>query len=213
MDQKTKEYLDRSLLGLTAKEDLEKLRQEMKSSFRQLREENKNQILEWKKEVKAAIDLLSGERRVDIGPIREEITQGLQKAELEAQSALNRANEFVTSLLQRIKEEVRADIDRSRQELGSTLQMIKHEGVNNVSDLKREMSADSNRFGESVDGLREEIRKVADEMTALNQKIKEAFTEVKEELGSMIRFSYADLEKRLTTLEARIKSLEKMVLP
>ena len=213
MDQNTKEYLDRSLLGLTAKEDLEKLRQEMKSSFRQLREENKNQILEWKKEVKSAIDLLSGERRVDIGPIREEINQGLQKAELEAQSALNRANEFVTSLLQRIKEEVRADIDRSRQELGSTLQMIKDEGVNNVSDLKREMSADGNRFGQSVDGLREEIRKVADEMTALNQKIKEAFTEVKEELGSMIRFSYADLEKRLTTLEARIKSLEKMVLP
>ena len=213
MDEKTKEYLDRSLLGLTAKEDLEKLRQEMKSNFRQLKEENKNQILEWRQEVKAAIDLLSGERHVDVGPIREEISQGLQKAELGAQSALNRANEFVTSLLQGIKEEVRANIDRSRQELGSTLQMIRDEKVNNVSDLRREMSADSNRFGESVDGFREEIRKVADEMTVLNQKIKEAFTEVKEELGSMIRFSYADLEKRLTTLEARIKSLEKMVLP
>ena len=213
MDEKTKEYLDRSLVGLTAKEDLEKLRQEMKSSFRQLKEENKNQILEWKKDLKTAIDLLSVERRVDVGPIREEINQGLQKAELEAQSALNRANEFVTSLLQRIQEEVRNDIDRSKQELGSTLRMIKDEGVNNVSDLRREMSTDSTRFGERVDSLREEIRKVADEMTALNQKIKEAFTDVKEELGSMIRFSYADLEKRLTTLEARIKSLEKMVLP
>ncbi len=209
MDENTKEYLDRSLVGLTAKEDLEKLRQEMKSSFRQLKEENKNQILEWKKEVRGAIDLLSGEKKVDIGPIREEISQGLQKAEQEAQSALNRANEFITSLLQRIKEEVRTDIDRSRQELGSTLQMIKDEGVSNVSDLRREMSADSNR----VDGLREEIRKMADEMTALNQKIKDAFTEVKEELGAMMRFSYADFEKRLVTLEARIKSLEKMVLP
>ena len=209
MDQKTKEYWDRSLIGLTAKEDLEKLRQEMKSNFRQLREESKNQILEWKQEVKGAIDRFSGEKGIDAGSIREEINQGLQKAELEAQSAFNRANEFVTSLLQRIKEEVRADIDRSRQELGATLLMIKEEGVNNVSDLRREMSADGHR----VDGLREEIRKVADEMTALNQKIKDAFTEVKEELGSMIRFSYADLEKRLTTLEARIKSLEKMVLP
>jgi len=209
MDEKTKEYLDRSLLGLTAKEDLEKLRQEMKSSFRQLKEESKNQILEWKKEIKAAIDLLGGERGIDIGPIREEITQGLQKAELESQSALNRANEFVTSLLQRVKDEVRLDIDRSRQELGSTLQMIKDEGANNVSDLRREMSSDGNR----VDGLREETKRIAEEMTALNQKIKEAFTEVKDELGSMIRFSYADLEKRLTTLEARIKSLEKMVLP
>ena len=209
MDQPTKEYLDRSLIGLTAKEDLEKLRQEMKSSFRQLREENKNQILEWKKEVKSAIDLLSGERRVDIGPIREEINQGLQKAELEAQSALNRANEFIASLLGRIKDEVRTDIDRSVQELGSTLRMIKDEGMNNVSDLRREISADSNR----ADCLREEIGKVADEISAFNQKIKEAFTDFQGELGSMIRFSYSDLEKRLTALEARIKSLEKMVLP
>ncbi len=50
-------------------------------------------------------------------------------------------------------------------------------------------------------------------MTALDQKIKNAFTEVKEELGAMMKFSYADFEKRLATLEARIKSLEKMVLP
>ncbi len=209
MDEKTKEYLDRSLIGLTAKEDLEKLRQEMKSSFRQLKEESKNQILEWKQEVKGALDRLSEERGIEIGPIREEINQGLQKAELQAQSAFSRTNEFVASLLQRIKEEVQADIDRSRQELGSTLQMIKDEGVNNVSDLRREMSAAGNR----VDGLQEEIRKIADEMTPLNQKIKDAFTEVKEELGAMMRFSYADFEKRLTTLEARIKSLEKMVLP
>jgi len=48
---------------------------------------------------------------------------------------------------------------------------------------------------------------------ALNEKIKEGFNEVKEELGSMIKFSYADLEKRFGTLEARLKALEKLVLP
>jgi hypothetical protein len=53
MDPETKEYLERILLGLTGKEDLEKLRQETKSNFRQLKEESKNQILEWKQEVKA----------------------------------------------------------------------------------------------------------------------------------------------------------------
>jgi hypothetical protein len=37
--------------------------------------------------------------------------------------------------------------------------------------------------------------------------------EVKEELGSMIKFSYADLEKKFSALEARIKALEKMVFP
>jgi hypothetical protein len=43
--------------------------------------------------------------------------------------------------------------------------------------------------------------------------MKEGFIDVKEELGSMIKFSYADLEKRFNTLEARIKALEKMVFP
>ena len=52
MDRETIEYLDKMLLGLTTKEDLEKLRQETKSNFRQLREEYKNQMLEWRQEVR-----------------------------------------------------------------------------------------------------------------------------------------------------------------
>jgi hypothetical protein len=43
--------------------------------------------------------------------------------------------------------------------------------------------------------------------------MREGFVGVKEELGSMIKFSYADLEKKLNALEARIKALEKMVFP
>jgi hypothetical protein len=58
MDLETKEYLERLLLGLTTKEDLEKLRQETKSNFRQLKEENKNQVLEWRQEVKADFEQL-----------------------------------------------------------------------------------------------------------------------------------------------------------
>jgi hypothetical protein len=54
---------------------------------------------------------------------------------------------------------------------------------------------------------------MAEEVATLKGKIKEGFMEVKEELGSMIKFSYADLEKRFNALEARVKALEKMVLP
>jgi hypothetical protein len=43
--------------------------------------------------------------------------------------------------------------------------------------------------------------------------MKEGFVDVKEELGSRMKFSFADLEKRLNALEARIKALEKMVFP
>jgi hypothetical protein len=50
-------------------------------------------------------------------------------------------------------------------------------------------------------------------MVSLDEKVREGFAGVKDELGSMIKFSYSDLEKKLVSLEARVKTLEKMVLP
>ena len=50
-------------------------------------------------------------------------------------------------------------------------------------------------------------------MLVLNEKIGEGFIQVKDELGSMIQFSFADLEKKLNALGAIIKALEKMVFP
>jgi hypothetical protein len=57
------------------------------------------------------------------------------------------------------------------------------------------------------------MKKVSEDITSLNGKIGGGFTEVKNELGSMIKFSYSDLEKKFDVLEARVKALEKMVLP
>jgi len=54
---------------------------------------------------------------------------------------------------------------------------------------------------------------MAEQVLVLNEKIGEGFIQVKGELGSMIKFSFADLEKKLNALEARIKALEKMVFP
>ena len=51
---------------------------------------------------------------------------------------------------------------------------------------------------------------MAEDTGDLKEKMRENLTEVKEELGSMIKFSYADLEKKIAALEARIKALEKM---
>jgi len=83
MDKETKEYLERILLGLTTKENLEKLRQETKSNFRQLKEENKNQIFEWRQEVKADFEQLKKEGKVEIDPILKEFREGIQKLKME----------------------------------------------------------------------------------------------------------------------------------
>ena len=105
MDQETREYLERMLLGLTTKEDLEKLRQETKSNFRQLKEENKNQILEWKQEVKADLEQL---RKGEVGqtdPMRKEFRDGFQDLKVETQSVLNQSIQKIETLLQEIKDE------------------------------------------------------------------------------------------------------------
>lgn len=191
MDKETKEYFDKILLGLIAKEDMEKLRQEMKSNFRQLKEENSRQILEWRQEVKADIEKLAKEGKVEIDPIKKELTDGIQELIIENQSVFDQSIQKVEHLFQKIKEELERHWVHAKDGVGT-----------DTGGLKEEMES-----------LRDGIQKVPEEVSSIKEKMKEGFGEVKEELGSMIKFSYADLEKKLNALEARIKALEKMVFP
>jgi len=191
MDQETKEYLERILLGLTTKEDLEKLRQETKSNFRQLKEENKNQILEWKQEVKSDLEQLQKGGALETDPIRKEFRDGFQDFKVETQSAF----------------------DRSIQKLETLLQDIKEERETPSSDARERVSIDVSGLKDGMESLREGIKEVTEEILYIKEKMKDGFVEVQTELGSMIRFSYADLERKFTALEARIKALEKMVFP
>ena len=190
MDEEIKEYLERALLGLTSKEDFEKLRQEMKSNFRQLREENKNQILEWRQEVKADFELLKeeGKIRIDSG---KEFRDGIQELKVENQSIFDQLIQKMELLLQKVKEEAETHWVR----------------------LKEGASMDTGGLKDGMENLGEGMKKMTDEVASIREKMKEGFVEVKEELGSMIKFSYADLEKKFSALEARIKALEKMVFP
>jgi exonuclease VII large subunit len=191
MDKEIKEYLDRISLGLTAKEDLEKLRQEMKSSFRQLKEENKNQILEWKQEIKADLEQLKREGKVDIDPVIEGFRNEIRELKIENRSAFDQSIQKVELLLQEVKEEAETRWVHSKEGAGT----------------------DTGGLKDGMESLGDAMKKVAEEVVSFREKMKEGFVEVKEELGSMIKFSYADLEKKFSALEARIKALEKMVFP
>jgi methyl-accepting chemotaxis protein len=191
MDKETKEYLDKILIGLTSREDVEKLRQETKSNFRQLKEENSKQILEWRQEVKADIGKLAKEGKVEIDPIRKELRDGIQELKVGNQSTFDQSIQKVEHLFQKIKEEIETHLAHSREVTGT----------------------DTGGLKEVMESLKDGIHQLTEEMTSVKEKMKEGFGEVKEELGSMIKFSYADLEKKFNALEARIKALEKMVFP
>jgi DNA anti-recombination protein RmuC len=208
MDKETKEYLDRKLLSLAQKEDIEKLRQETKVNFRQLKEEGK-QTLEEREKARADVERLAKEWIAGMAPLREEVREGLQKLRMETGAALDQVNRNIESSLQRIREETKAAFDQLKQEMGSSLQLMREERKAG----KEETKVDVDRIREGVEGLKEHGIKLAEEVGILAEKVKEGLIEVKEELGSMIKFSYADLEKRLATLEVKVKALEKMVLP
>ncbi len=191
MDQETKEYLERILLGLTTKEDLEKLRQETKSNFRQLKEENKNQILEWKQEVKSDFEQLRKGETAEADPIRKELRDGIQELKAETQSALGQSIQRIETLLQDLEEEGKTRSSGARP--GASIE---------VSGLK-----------DGIESLREATKDVKEEVLYIKEMMKDGFVEVQTELGSMMRFSYADLERKFNALEARIKALEKMVFP
>jgi uncharacterized coiled-coil DUF342 family protein len=95
--------------------------------------------------------------------------------------------------------------------MGKHLQSIREEETTERIRSGEEWKSEIHQLGKGQEELREETKRMADQASSIHQKIKEGLTETKEELGAMIRFSFADLEKRVNALEARIKALEKMI--
>ena len=66
-------------------------------------------------------------------------------------------------------------------------------------------------FGVIAEGLRNEIRQVAEGHDAIREEIKQFREEVKEEfkeVKAMIKFSYAELDRRIRTVEETVLSLQ-----
>jgi isopenicillin N synthase-like dioxygenase len=191
MDQEMKEYLDRRLNLLASKDDIEKIRQETNANFRKLKEENKTQATEWKQEIKGDLEQLTKSKGLEPDLIQETMKEGLMKIRVETQSTIDQLRQTMESSLQRLKETGEVQAFRSKEETKSAVDQLK----------------------EGMEKFQGQMKKIGEEMLSLDQEIREGFTGVKDELGSMIKFSYSDLEKKLAALEARVKTLEKMVLP
>ena len=195
MDKESREFLEKRLLILAQRDDVEKMRQETKSAFRQLKEENKTQILEWKEETKGALDQVKKEWVLGIDLLREEIREKFEK----------------------IGEEIKTALAQSKTEVVSRLQLVSEDGKTNLASslatARKETKADIDQFNAGLKEIADKAHKVTDEVGVLSQQMKEGFFELKEELGSMMKFSFADIEKKLSALEARVKALEKKVLP
>lgn len=212
MDKETREYLDQKYVGLARKEDIEKVRQETKASFRQWKEENKTQGLEWKQEISATIEESRKQWGTEIGALRDEILKGLEEVKGDTESALRQSNQGLDASFQKVREEAQTVFDHSKRQMDLVLNSIKEEGKKDLLQPIQEARSDLGGLKTGLNQIQEQAKQLVEEMGTLNEKVRSGMVEVKEELGAMIKFSYADLERKLNALEARIKVLEKIVL-
>jgi uncharacterized protein involved in exopolysaccharide biosynthesis len=76
---------------------------------------------------------------------------------------------------------------------------------------KGEMEEIKRHFGVVVEGLRTEIRQVAEGHQVIRneiQELREQNAREHKEILSAIKFSYAELDQRLTTVEGEVTSLK-----
>jgi uncharacterized coiled-coil DUF342 family protein len=211
MDQETKEYLDRKLLVLVKRDDVEKFRQEIKSSFRQLKDENRTQILEAIQELKGDLERGLKEEKQERDSLRNEFKEKLGKWNEETRPLLDQWNLGLVSSLKQMGEEMQSVVAHSEQEMGRNLQGIGEEEATQRARFREEWRAEIDRLAKGSEEIGDKMKQVAEESSSLHEKIQKGLTEMKEEMGAMLKFSFADLEKKIGALETRIKALEKMV--
>lgn len=100
--------------------------------------------------------------------------------------------------------ELRAYVDRGFETTGAAL--------NGIRAYVDEKTQESRRHFEVVaEGLRGEIRLVAEGVVALDEKMDRRFAEVElahREILAAIKFSYAELDRRMRVLESEVSTLK-----
>jgi hypothetical protein len=91
-----------------------------------------------------------------------------------------------------------------------------------ADDMKRHADAKADEvkrhFDATAEALRGDIRVIADSVVAVADRLDRTAMDIREEMRSgfaetqaMIKFSHADLDRRLTSLETRVERLETIV--
>ena len=160
----------------------------------------------------------------DIEKIRQETNANFRKLKEENKSQATEWRQEIKGDLEQLTKSKGLEPDLIQETMKEGLMKIRVESQSAIDQLKQTMDSSLQRMKEAgegqaihsragIDKFQDQMKKIEENTVALEEKIREGFAGVKEELGSMIKFSYSDLEKKLAALEARVKTLEKMVLP
>ena len=100
------------------------------------------------------------------------------------------------------------------QELISYLDKRFDETTQRIEAVRGEVRTEIRQLGVTVEALRTQIQTVADGVVTVDEKLERFRQEVREEFDevkSMIKFSYAELDRRINQLETRARDIEARV--
>ncbi|RPJ04788.1 MAG: hypothetical protein EHM36_09320, partial [Deltaproteobacteria bacterium] len=140
MERETKEHLEQRLLGMATKDDIEKLRQETRSSFRQLqlieKEEGQKRHSRWGQEmaeIKVELEDIKRGGRVDLDPFQAEVRREFQILREETKGVFDRWKEELTAELGQLRAGGKVDMAPFQEEVRREFQILK-EGTKGVLD-------------------------------------------------------------------------------
>jgi len=132
-----------------------------------------------------------------ITSVREELSQAITNVD----QKLDKTREELKSEIQGVDQKV----DKTREELKSEIQEVRQElksdiqGVDQKLDKTREeLKSEIQGVDQKVDRTREELKS---EIQSTRQELKTQIQESRQEVLAATKFSYAELDRRLTTLE------------
>jgi polyhydroxyalkanoate synthesis regulator phasin len=161
----------------------------------------KDDIEKIRQETNANFRKLKEESKSQATEWRQEIKADMEKITPSSSIEIGPIREEIKEWVRKIEEGTQFALSQFRQTMDSSLQRMKESG-----------EAHADHSTEGLDRVPDQMKKIEENMGTLEEKIREGFVGAKDELGSMIKFSYSDLEKKLAALEARVKTLEKIVL-
>ena len=210
MDQETRDYMDQKVVTLARKEDIEKLRQEMKNTFRQWKEETKQQANDGKQDVHNLVEEAKKQWKTESASLSEAFLKEMKRWKDETRSSMTPSS--IDGMVKKIQEELKAGSDRSKRDMEAVLHVAKEGSQKEVLPVLQESRKELQGLKGGMTSLEERVNQIASDLRESTESIRASLGDVKGELGAMIKFSFADLERRLNTLEVRIQVLEKIVL-
>jgi hypothetical protein len=121
-----------------------------------------------------------------------------------------------------VKSHFDAKADKMKRHADAKADEVKRLFDANADEMKRHADAKADEvkrhFDATAEALRGDIRAIARLVIVLADRLDRTASDIREEMRSgfaetqaMIKFSHADLDRRLTSLEARVERLETIV--